>query len=366
MTSDPEETSVTIQDVDRESMKYIKTERDDPSWAAQEGQLLVQASNIDLISGMRSTGTSMFIFVRGVGVGLTHTENLIIKTLRIARETGDLEAETGEESKKPDIGRVVESYFNLPNEYSSIIISSEFSEVVQIDHQKICMTDSGYNQVLVMIDHFTKYAEAVPCQTASAEETCDHLINTWIARHGCPKTTRAKDLRAYERADETLTGSSSSLNDIPPPDEWLVKRQNRALVSMLRVYCSRYMTDWDRYLPQVMGAYNSTQHSTIGVSPHMMLTGHEKSLPLTFFYPEYEGKKTSPQVYMRDVIRCQQELNDLCRKNTQQAQARQRKKFDKKAAGAKAYSVGDYVWVFQNIIPSKGTKKLLKSGGDRS
>ncbi|XP_063724285.1 uncharacterized protein LOC134851940 [Symsagittifera roscoffensis] len=30
MTSDPEGTSVTIQDVDRESMKYIKTERDDP------------------------------------------------------------------------------------------------------------------------------------------------------------------------------------------------------------------------------------------------------------------------------------------------------------------------------------------------
>ena len=37
MTSDPEGTSATIRDVDRESMKYIKTERDDPSWAAQEG-----------------------------------------------------------------------------------------------------------------------------------------------------------------------------------------------------------------------------------------------------------------------------------------------------------------------------------------
>ena len=39
MTSDPKETSVTIQDVDRGSMKYMKTEREDPSWAAQEGQL---------------------------------------------------------------------------------------------------------------------------------------------------------------------------------------------------------------------------------------------------------------------------------------------------------------------------------------
>ena len=109
-----------------------------------------------------------------------------------------------------------------------------------------------------------------------------------------------------------------------------------------------------------MGAYSSTQHSITGISPHMMLTGHDMSLPLTFFYPEYEGKKTSPQVYVRDVIRRQQELKDLCRQNTQQAQARQRKRFDKKAAGAKAYSVGDYVCVFQNVIPLKGTKKLLK------
>ena len=63
----------------------------------------------------------------------------------------------------------------------------------------------------------------------------------------------------------------------------------------------------------------------------------------------------SPQVYVREMIGRQQELND-----TQQAQARQRKRFDKKAAGTKAYSVADYVWVFQKVIPPDGTKKLLK------
>ena len=103
----------------------MKTERDDPSWAAQEGRLLIPASILDLIPGMQSTGTSMDIFVRGVGVGLTHTANLIIKKLGIARETGDLEAETGEEPKKPDIERVVESYFNLPNENSRSIILTD-------------------------------------------------------------------------------------------------------------------------------------------------------------------------------------------------------------------------------------------------
>ena len=226
------------------------------------------------------------------------------------------------------------------------------------------MTDSGYHQVLVLIDHFTKYAEAVPCITARADEKCDHLINTWMARHGCLMTFQLDNGPAFvgELTKELMRRSQVAQDHSTtyhPQTNGLVERQNRTLVPMLRVYCSRYMTDWDRYLPQVMGAYKSTQHSTIGVSPHMMLTGHEKSLPLTFFYPEYEGKKISPQVYIRDVIRRQQELNDLSRRNTQQAQARQRKIFNKKAAGAKTYSVEDYVWVFQNVIPPKGTKKLL-------
>ena len=245
------------------------------------------------------------------------------------------------------------------------IESSGFNEVVQIDHQKICMTATGYNQVLVMIDHFTKYAEAAPCMTASAEETCDHLINVWIARHGCPITFQSDNGKAFvgDLTKELMKRSQvaqAHSTTYHPQTNGLVGRQNRTLVSMLRVYCSRYMDDWDKHLPQVMGAYNSTEHSTTGISPHMMLTGHEKALPLTFFYPEYEGKRTAPQTYVRDVIRRQQDLNDLCRRNTQQVQIRQKRRFDKRTTDAKAYSVGDYVWVFQEVIPPKGTKKLLK------
>ena len=209
------------------------------------------------------------------------------------------------------------------------IESSGFNEVVQIDHQKICMTATGYNQVLVMIDHFTKYAEAAPCMTASAEETCDHLINVWTARHGCPITFQSDNGKAFvsDLTKELMKRSQvaqAHSTTYHPQTNGLVERQNRTLVSMLRVYYSRYMDDWDKHLPQVMGAYNSTEHSTTGISPHMMLTGHEKALPLTFFYPEYEGKRTAPQTYVRDVIRRQQDLNELCRRNTQQAQIRKK------------------------------------------
>ena len=147
---------------------------------------------------------------------------------------------------------------------------------------------------------------------------------------------------------ETIVVSKRSISLLPQKEVVRTDLQpfKKETQPLAKIWCVKMEED----------THQHTQHYTTGVSPHMMLTGHEKSLPLTVFYPEYEGKKTSPQVYVRDVIRRQQELNDLCRRNTQQAQARQRKKFDKKAAGAKAYSVGDYVWVFQNVIPPKGTK----------
>ena len=145
-----------------------------------------------------------------------------------------------------------------------------------------------------------------------------------------------------------------------PQTNGLVERHNRTLLNKLRVYCSRYLTDWDKYLPQVVGAYNSTQHSTTGIGPFKMLTDRERAMRLTFFYPEYKGKKTSPQACVKEVVKRQQELNDLCRRNTSQAQMRQRKKYDEKILQAKPYAVRQYVWVFQNAIPPKWTKKLRK------
>ena len=118
--------------------------------------------------------------------------------------------------------------------------SSEFNEVLQIDHQKICMTDTGYNKILVIIDHFTKLVEAVICQTASAEVNCDHLITHWISRYGCPMTFQSdngkvfmgdltKELMKRWHNAQALSTTYHRLTN------GLIERQNRTLVSMPRV-----------------------------------------------------------------------------------------------------------------------------------
>ena len=196
-------------------------------------------------------------------------------------------------------------------------------------------------------------------------KTCGHLITHWISRYGCPMTFQSDNGKAFvgDLTKELMKRShiaQAHSTTYHPQTNGLVERHNRTLLNKLRVYCSRYLTDWDKYLPQVVGAYNSTQHSTTGIGPFKMLTDRERAMRLTFFYPEYKGKKTSPQAYVKEVVKRQQELNDLCRRNTAQARMRQRKKYDEKILQAKPYAVRQYVWVFQNAIPPKWTKKLRK------
>ena len=84
LPTDPKETILTIQDVDKDGSKYVSHDNTESNWVAPDGPLRVPQSNLDLLDFGRSTGTSMDIFVRGVGVGLTHTKNLIIKKLKSA------------------------------------------------------------------------------------------------------------------------------------------------------------------------------------------------------------------------------------------------------------------------------------------
>ena len=96
----------SIQQVDISAEKHVKTKDPLFGWTATDRPLEIPPDNLDPTS---STGTSTNIFDRGVGVGLTHTENLMIKKLRKVRETSGLELDEEEPEPTPFINR---RYFN--------------------------------------------------------------------------------------------------------------------------------------------------------------------------------------------------------------------------------------------------------------
>ena len=116
VTSEEDE-GLSIKQVDVSAEQHVKTEDPLFGWTATDKPLEILPDNLDPAS---STGTSIKIFVRRVGLGLTHTKNVTIEKLREVRETNGLEL--GEEEAEPTIGRNFKTKFEIPNEYSEDIL----------------------------------------------------------------------------------------------------------------------------------------------------------------------------------------------------------------------------------------------------
>ena len=133
--------------------------------------------------------------------------------------------------------------FHLKN-----IQSGYFNELVQNDHLKIYPSDNNNTGISVIIDHFSKFAEAVPCshEDYDAVTTSRLLLQKWFARHGTHtrmQSDNAPNLTAevsneFMRASQVTKVTSTAGH---PRTQGLVERQNRTLLTLLRVFCSRRM-----------------------------------------------------------------------------------------------------------------------------
>ena len=158
------------------------------------------------------------------------------------------------------------------------------SEVFQYYHKKLCPSDVGNTGIMVIIDHFSKFAEAVHCNhdKYDAITTSRLLLQKLFAvmqSDNAPNLTTELSNEFMKASQVTkVTSTAGHLRT-----EGLVERQNCTLLTLLRVFCSRRMRDCDRHIDEVVGAYNSTRHATTGISPYMLTRGTEKTIPLSIY-----------------------------------------------------------------------------------
>ena len=222
--------------------------------------------------------------------------------------------------------------------------------------------------ILVIIDHVSKLAEAVPCHhdEFDATSTSRLFLQKWFARHGTPTRRQLDNAPSLTAVVANEFMKVSQVTKVTSTagyhrTQGLVERQNRTLLTLLRVFCSRRMRDWDQHLVEVMGANNTTRHATTGVPHYMLPRGTEEAIPLTYLYPEFATRSfASHEAYEEHYHARQQEIHDLVWRNTHQAQQRQKLKYDS-AIRPNAYKVGESVWVFCRYVPQKVSPKLMKA-----
>ena len=146
------------------------------------------------------------------------------------------------------------------------------------------MTHTGKRYILVACDTYTKYMQAWPMRSETAQETGMILYRNWFTVHGVPERVHSDLGGNFEsmlfRELATLIGcKKTGTTAYHPADNGGVERNNRSIIAMLKNYVQQDPQSWDMSLPAICSAYNASCHEETGVLPYFLLTGRDLRLP---------------------------------------------------------------------------------------
>ncbi|BHF69465.1 hypothetical protein SprV_0301251000 [Sparganum proliferum] len=170
----------------------------------------------------------------------------------------------------------------------------------------------GYEYILVMVDYFTKWVEAVPLLRQDAVSVANAVNRSWICRWGAPLAFHTDcgsnfDSRLFQEVCRTLDVNKTRTTPYHPEGNGLVERTNRTLHNLLLAFCKdSHEHDWDTQLPFCLMAYRSSTHASTGFTPHYLWTGRELRLPVDLQHPLDAPDPTTVTTYasqLRETIR---------------------------------------------------------------
>jgi hypothetical protein len=181
---------------------------------------------------------------------------------------------------------------------------------------------TGNDALLVVVDRHSKMAHFIPCKiSVTSQDTARLMVKHIIRLHGIPREIVSdRDPRFTSEVWEAIwTMLGTKLARSTPghaQSDGQTERVNREINKMIRTCLSgKGDGEWERLLPLIEFAYNSTKSSSTGFSPFEVCTGRNPATPLS--------RSLGLKEVIPEELRSWEEITNTVNENAARAQTQQ-------------------------------------------
>ena len=217
------------------------------------------------------------------------------------------------------------------------ITTSQPLQLVCMDYLQLEPSKGGYRDILVITDHFTRYAVAIPTKDQKATTTADHLWKDFMVHYGFPSRIHSDQGRNFEssvikRLCQITGVEKTRTTPYHPQGNGQCERFNQTLIDMLGTLPEDKKCDWKKYVAPVVHAYNCTRNDSTGYSPYFLMYGRHPKLPVDVYLgiqPE-DCAMSTPDDYANELRERLRTAYELASKEASKSAADSKRRYDLK------------------------------------
>ena len=227
------------------------------------------------------------------------------------------------------------------------------------------ITQRNNQYVLVVVDHFTRWAEAFAIPDQTTETIADRLLTGIICRYGLPRVIVSDRGSSFVSKLAKIIYAMLGIKRVTttawhPQSNGIVERFNGTLKVTLSMWVNEMHNDWDLLLPYALFAYNVSVHRVLQETPFYLTFGRDALLPIDFIVTDTidDGGNVSAHEYATELVRKLKDVHTRVTDILNNINEDRTNAIDDQEVSD--IVVGDLVWLYKPTTGKGKSRKLTR------